>query len=531
QKERNSIRKAYPNLVEFESKLLFKRFYIPDEMPKNGELVDDIAVNRTLLGNVVRSASRRPFVRSSAEAQKRRQSIRVGIPKALNIWNTAPFWRTYFESLGIQMKNVVFSDDTTEEMWIEGGKYGSIDPCYPSKVAQAHIHNLLYHKHEKAPLNYVFFPCITHVPSALTGVLDVSCCTIVSGTPEVMKASFTKEIDFFAQRGITYLSPSVTFSEPNLLKKQLFEVFAELLEVTEDESDFACDQAWKAMTLFKETMQEKGKAILEELEADDQVGLLMVGRPYHLDPGLNHSVMDEFQVLGYPILSMSSIPTDPAWLERYFKDDLETGRIRGVLDINEVWPENFSANSAMKVWAARFAAHHPNLALLDLSSFKCGHDAPTYGIIDGIVNASGTPYSALHDIDANKPTGSIAIRVKTFAHSLKLHRESLEDVSLKRTELRFTVTKKKVALLQLKQEQIRRRTGQADFDIESEIEAARVELLALRDQLVAKRVHAMPTPEPTAQAEAAQVYDLGKRQQQAGEESGNGLLQLKRRAN
>ena len=71
----------------------------------------------------------------------------------------APFWRTYLETLGIQKQNVVFSDETTEEMWQEGGKYGSIDPCYPSKVGQAHIHNLLFHHHsDEKPLNYIFFP-------------------------------------------------------------------------------------------------------------------------------------------------------------------------------------------------------------------------------------------------------------------------------------------------------------------------------------------------------------------------------------
>jgi predicted nucleotide-binding protein (sugar kinase/HSP70/actin superfamily) len=65
----------------------------------------------------------------------------------LNIWSTAPFWRTYLEALGMPRGNVVFSDNTSEEMWIEGGKYGSVDPCFPAKVGQAHVHNLLFHHH------------------------------------------------------------------------------------------------------------------------------------------------------------------------------------------------------------------------------------------------------------------------------------------------------------------------------------------------------------------------------------------------
>lgn len=99
----------------------------------------------------------------------------------------------------------------------------------------------------------------------------------------------------------------------------------------------------------------------------------------------------------------------------------------------DVWPENYSTNSVQKVWAAKFAARHPNVAVIDLSSFKCGNDAPTYGIIDKIISASNTPYLAMHDLDANKASGSIKIRVKTFAHTLKLHKERLEDVANERT--------------------------------------------------------------------------------------------------
>ena len=482
QKARNKIRKAYPNLVEFEAKLVFKRFYAPEAMPDAGSRRFDVKISRSLLGKITRKSVQRGFERSPESAWERRKTIRIGIPKVLNMWSTAPFWRTYFETLGIEMKHIVFSDDTSEDLWLEGGKYGSIDPCYPAKVAQAHIHNLLMHKHEKKPLNYIFFPCITHVPSPLTGVSDVSCCTIVSGTPEVMKSAFTKEIDFFSQRGISYLSPSVTFSEPHYQKQQLFEIFGEILEITRDESDFAADEGWKALALLDRTMQERGRAILDECERDNKVALLMIGRPYHLDPGLNHGVMDEFQVQGYPILSVRSLPTDREYLERYFREDLESGRVKDVMDINEVWPENFSANSAVKVWAARVAARHPNIAVLDLSSFKCGHDSPTYGIIDNMINASGTPYSALHDIDANKPTGSIAIRVKTYAHSLTLHEEHLQDLARKRAELKLKVAEKRVLLLGMKQQQIEQRSGCADAHVAEMLRGARREYDDLKAQ-------------------------------------------------
>src|SRR5215471_10060331 len=134
--------------------------------------------------------------------------------------------------------------------------------------------------------------------------------------------------------------------------------------------------------------------------------------------------------------SFPSVPsTDREFLDQYFKKDLEEGKISSPFDITDIWPENYSANSSVKVWAAKFAAHHPNVAVLDLSSFKCGHDAPTYGIIDAILQTSKTPAAALHDLDANKPGGSIKIRVKTYAQSLRMHQERLEDVTSRKRDL------------------------------------------------------------------------------------------------
>jgi predicted nucleotide-binding protein (sugar kinase/HSP70/actin superfamily) len=441
-------------------------------MPEPDTQIDDYKVRKGFLGGVKRKRIGRTFKRSSAETQKRRKKIRVGMPKALNMWSTGPFWRTYFETLGLAGNNVVFSDDSSEEMWQDGGKYGSVDPCYPSKVAQAHIHNLLFHKHtDELPLQYIFFPCITHVPSYLEHLQDTAACPIVAGTPKVMQAAFTKEVDFFAQRGIEYVDTATTFSEPNYMKHQLFEAWGERLEITDDENDFAVDQAMAALRAFDDDLEQKGRAILEQVEEDNRMCLLQVGRPYHNDPGLNHLVTEEFQALGYPVISMRSVPKDPKWLARFFPDETRAGR--SVLDIRDVWPENYSANSAQKVWSAKFAAHHPNVAVLDLSSFKCGHDAPTYGIIDGIITASNTAYSALHDIDANKPSGSIKIRVKTYAYSLGLREERLQELGRKRAELEARVMQRKIELLEEKQAQVIATRGERDHEIDAQLRALR----------------------------------------------------------
>jgi hypothetical protein len=187
---------------------------------------------------------------------------------------------------------------------------------------------------------------------------------------------------------------------------------------------------------------------------------------------------------------------------------MKAGRIEGPLEVQDVWPENYSANSVQKVWAAKFAARHPNVVVLDLSSFKCGHDAPTYGLIDSIISASATPYSALHDIDANKPGGSIKIRVKTYAHSLKLHEERLEDTGHRQDELKFRMEEKRLSLLELKKNQLNARKQQ-DPELEKTINETIAKIAAYSKRVEANR----PKPSLADQAKEAGLVRLGIRKQ------------------
>jgi predicted CoA-substrate-specific enzyme activase len=483
--ERKKMAAEFPNMVDYEAKRAFMHNYKPAPQPAVGTTLDDVEVRKGIFG-LRRVPIKRPFQRSSSEAQEHRRRTRIGMPRVLNMYSTGPWFRTYFEALGIPKTNVVFSDETTEELWVEGGKYGSIDPCYPSKVAQAHVHNLLFHHHEEKKLKYIFFPILTHVDSFVADTMDNATCPIVAGAPEVMKAAFTKEVDFFATRGIEYLDPALSFVEPTLMAKRMFEIFRDRLQITEDENDHACREAWIALKQFDADVQEKGRAILETVEAEDRVAILLVGRPYHSDPGLNHGIPDEFQALGYPILSVRSIPKDREYLDRYFQEDIKSGIIKTPLELNHVWPENYSVNSAQKVWAVNFAAHHPNVVVLDLSSFKCGHDAPTYGLIDSMIDKSKTPYAALHDIDANKPSGSIKIRVKTYAHALKLHTERLQDARKKQGQLMLAIEEKRLELLRLRETQLVR-SQKRDPAIEAQIAESMERIREFQEMFKAKQ--------------------------------------------
>jgi len=104
---------------------------------------------------------------------------------------------------------------------------------------------------------------------------------------------------------------------------------------------------------------------------------------------------------------------------------VRAGVISSPLDISDAWKNSYSCSTNHKVFAAKYTARHPNLVALEISSFKCGHDAPIYGVVEGIIEQSGTPYFCFKDLDENKPSGSIKIRIETIDYFLRRYREEV----------------------------------------------------------------------------------------------------------
>ncbi len=361
--------------------------------------------------------------RRRARRVARRGELRVGIPRVLGMYTLAPLFRTYFESLGVQPRNVVFSDFTSPALYKEGAKRGAIDPCFPSKVAIPHVHNLLNVKHEKKPLDVIFFPMIDDVPSEMHSAIGHRICPTIVATPEATRAAFTKEWDVFRRKGIRFMSPFLNVGQPALFRRQMYEAFEEVLGVSASENERAIDAGMHAYAAFQSELRERARVELARLERERRIGIVVLGRPYHADHGVNHDILSEFQKLGYPVFTPSTLPTDTEVLEPLFGAEVRDGIIEDPLDIRDVWKNAYSENSNWKIWAAKFAARHPNLIALELNSFRCGHDAPIFSVIEEIVEASGTPFFAFRDLDENKPAGSIRIRIETVHHFLKRYRE------------------------------------------------------------------------------------------------------------
>jgi predicted nucleotide-binding protein (sugar kinase/HSP70/actin superfamily) len=265
--------------------------------------------------------------------------------------------------------------------------------------------------------------CLT---TDLVNTQDSRACPTVTATPEAVKAAFTKEGDLFAQMGVKFYDTFVNLTEPKLFAKQMFEQFKDDLGLTQEENQRAIDQGFKALKMFSNVVQRgTAREVLRKLEEEAKIGIVLLGRPYHNDPGINHEILEEFQKAGYPIFAQDSLPLDDDILDRLFGAEVKAGIISHPMDISDVWKNSYSENTSRKIWIAKYIARHPNLVALELSSFKCGHDAPIYTVIEETVQNSGTPYFCFKDIDENKPTGSIKIRVETISYFLKRYREDM----------------------------------------------------------------------------------------------------------
>jgi predicted CoA-substrate-specific enzyme activase len=403
----DKLRDHHPNFVDIASKEVFR--------PTNAKNVADPIPTRAWTQSV----------RERVALMQNRGKVRIGIPRVLNIYTYAPLFNAYFESVGIQPENIVYSEYTSSELYRAGASRGAIDPCFPAKIGISHVYNLIQEKHRKKPLNVIFFPMYDVLHSPLVKIVGANACPTVTATPETVKAAFTKENDVFAECNLKYVDPVLNFADRKLFAYQMLQAWQPILGLSAEENDRAVESGFAALKEYETSIRQRARQVLDQLEREDRIGIVMLGRPYHHDPGLNHEILDEFQKLGYPIFSQNTLPLDEDLLDRLFGEEVRAGVVSSPLDITDAWKNSYSCSTNHKVWAAKFTARHPNLVALEISSFKCGHDAPIYGVVEGIVEQSGTPYFCFKDLDENKPSGSIKIRVETIDYFLRRYREEV----------------------------------------------------------------------------------------------------------
>ncbi len=303
QKELDAARDANPNLMEYAGREVWK-VHLSEKVPAPAAW----------------NMRRRTII-------EKREKIRIGMPRVLGMFVYAPLFNVYFESLGIPAGNVVYSDFSSEEMFRVGSKRGAIDPCYPSKLGLAHIHNLLFEKHKRARLDYIFFPMLDTLRSPLVNIRASNACPTTALTPEVVRAAFTKETDLFAQNGVVYLNPLLDLSKPQLLARQLFETWGPELKLSKAENWRAVQAGYEALDRYESGIRRKAREIIDRLEREGDVGVVLLGRPYHHDPGINQGIPEALQKRGYPVFSQATLPFDQDLLERLFGEEVREGVI------------------------------------------------------------------------------------------------------------------------------------------------------------------------------------------------------------
>jgi predicted nucleotide-binding protein (sugar kinase/HSP70/actin superfamily) len=350
--------------------------------------------------------------------------MRIGIPRVLNLWSTHQFWIGFLGELGIDARRIEFSSDSSEDQAREFGKgRGTVDCCYPVKCMSGHYGELLARdRHHKIDL--LLSPMIYSLPSYLSGhVVGSLACPRVMAAPENIKAGFLKEKDAFAEHDVRYAAPLVSFADPPVVPKQLFEGLRDFIPgLTLAETRRAVDVGFRALDSYAARLRVRARQVLEECARDSKPALLVLARPYHMDPGIGHEIEVDLQAYGYPVLWTQYLPTDADLLEWMFAADIADGHMKDVFDIADVWPSSYSANTNEILWAAKFAARMPPIVgVIRLSSYECGMDQPTYTPVQRIVEQSGTLFFSFQDLDSTKPAGSVKIRVETIAHYLQKH--------------------------------------------------------------------------------------------------------------
>ena len=365
---------------------------------------------------------RKWFAKRPSAEPKLRSNLRIGIPKVLNIWSTHQFWVGFFVALGVEPTSIVFSSDTSEEQNRQFGKgRGTVDCCYPVKCISGHYGELLFGQRKK--IDILFSPMVYSLPSVLRGhVADTLSCPRVMAAPETIKAGFIKERDAFGENNIRHVTPLVSLGEPLLVPKQLYEAFKDILPgLTLDETKRAVEEGYRTLEAFNDKLCRKGREVLEWCARENRPCLLILARPYHMDPGIGHEIEVDLQAYGYPVLWMQYFPIDPDLMEWAFGREVRAGAMKSCFDISDVWgPSSYSSNTNEILWGAKVAARVPWIAcVIRFSSYECGMDQPTYTPVQQIVERSGTLFFSFQELDATKPAGSVKIRVETIAHYLE----------------------------------------------------------------------------------------------------------------
>ena len=321
----------------------------------------------------------------------------VGLPRVLNMYENYPFWATFFKKLGFA---VVLSPQSTRKIYEMGiESIPSESECYPAKLAHGHVQWLIGQK-----VDFIFYPCIPYERNEFPDSNNHYNCPIVTSYAENIK----NNVDEITSGKVRFLNPFMAFSTEEILTEQLIKVFGEEFpDISAEEVRSAAHAGWEQQNIFRMDMSAKGEEVLDYLKETGKRGIVLAGRPYHVDPEINHGIPELINSYGLAVLTEDSIS--------------HLGELERPLIVMDQW----MFHSRMYA-AANYVKKTENLDLIQLNSFGCGLDAVTTDCVSDILTNSGKIYTCLK-IDEVNNLGAARIRIRSLLAAIRVREKKHKE--------------------------------------------------------------------------------------------------------
>ena len=316
----------------------------------------------------------------------------VGIPRVLNMYENFPYWATFFKELGFRVMLSPQSSHQIYELGIE--TIPSESECYPAKLAHGHISWLI-----KRDVPFIFYPCIPYERKEVPGAGNHYNCPMVTSYSENIK----NNMEELKEKNVKFLNPFMAFTSEEILSRQLQEVFKKEFDIPESETKKAAKKAWNELAQARTDVEKKGEEVLQYLKDTGKHGIVLAGRPYHIDPEINHGIADMITSYGFAVLTEDSVS--------------HLGKVERPLVVTDQWMYHSRLYAA-----AAFVKTQDNLDLVQLNSFGCGLDAVTTDQVSDILTRSGKIYTVLK-IDEVNNLGAARIRIRSLISALRVREE------------------------------------------------------------------------------------------------------------
>ena len=313
----------------------------------------------------------------------------VGLPRVLNMYENYPFWFTFFDALKFR---VVLSPASTRKIYELGiESIPSESECYPAKLAHGHVEWLIQNG-----VSFIFYPCIPYERQEFKDANNHYNCPIVTSYAENIK----NNMDEITSGKVDFMNPFLSFKNEETLAERLTEEFSGKFSVTEAEVKQAVHLAWEELKKCREDIRKKGEETIAYLDKTGKRGIVLAGRPYHIDPEVNHGIPELINSYDIAVLTEDSVS--------------HLHPVERPLRVMDQWMYHSRLYAA-----ANYVKTKDNLDLIQLNSFGCGLDAVTTDEVSDILTHSGKIYTSLK-IDEVNNLGAARIRIRSLLSAIRV---------------------------------------------------------------------------------------------------------------